>query len=217
MIGIRKAVEADIHFLVDGIIDAEKSGTDRLSYCRIFNIAESELRALLMDVLAEDITGQELCVSGFLIAETEGELAGAVCSWVEGAEGKPSTILKGNVLFHLMGRERIASASANLKLVEQLSLGRMSGALQLESVYVPAQFRGRGICGRLLAAHQHAARRDYPGVDKAQILLAKTNDRAYKAYEKSGFLIAAERQSQDPRILELLPASSRILMEKNLP
>ena len=217
LIGIRKAAEADIPFLVDGIIAAEKSGTDKLSYCTIFSLAESELRTRLTDILAEDITGQELCVSGFLVAEVGGELAGAVCSWVEGAEGNPSTILKGNVLFHLVGRERIASAAANLKLAEQLSLGRTSGALQLESVYVPGQYRGQGICGRLLAAHMQAARRDYPGVSKVQILLTRTNDSAYKAYERSGFSIAAERQSQDPRILELLPASCRILMEKNLP
>lgn len=215
-IEVRKAADADIPFLVEAIIAAEKSGTDKLSYCTIFKLEESELRTLLSELLSEDITGQELCVSGFLVAEIDGQLAGAVCSWVEGAEGKPSAILKGNVLLHFFGRERITAAAATLKLMEELSLERTPGALQLESVYVPRQHRGRGICGRLLTAHEQIARAEYPSVSKAQILLAKTNDSAYKAYEKSGFSITDEQESHDPRVLELLPASCRILMEKTL-
>ena len=77
---------------------------------------------MLREVLAEDITGQELCVSGFLVAEMSGQLAGAVCSWVEGTKGKASTIIKGNVLLHFLGRERIAAAAAKLKLMEELTL-----------------------------------------------------------------------------------------------
>ena len=216
-IRIRNAVEADIPFLIEGIIAAEKSGTEKLSYCTIFNITESELRTLLAIVLAEDITGQELCVSGFLVAEMNEQRAGAVCSWVEGADGKSSAILKGNLLLHFLGRERIAAAAADLKLMEQLSLARTNGALQLESVYVSAAYRGRGICGKLLATHQQRAQREHPGLSRGQIILAKSNDSAYAAYEKSGFRITAERRSQSPRVLELLPASCRILMEKSLP
>ena len=86
----------------------------------------------------------------------------------------------------------------------------------MESIFVATNYRGRGICGALIAAHQSAARQKYPQIPKAQILLMKTNDQAYRAYEKSGFTIVAERESQNPHILDLLPAACKILMEKNL-
>ena len=215
-VDIRQAVAGDTSFLIESIIAAEKSGTDKLSYCTLFGISEVELRLLLIEILAEDIAGQELCISGFLIAEIEGQPAGAVCSWIEGSGGKPSGILKGNLLFHFFGHARIVAAAENLKLAEDLSLARMGGALQIESVFVPAQFRGRGICRQLIAAHQDEARRRCPQPMKAQIQLVKSNDNAFRAYEKLGFSIVAERQSQNQRIMELLPSASKILMEHDL-
>lgn len=213
---IRQAVASDIPFLVECIIAAEKSGTDKLSYCTIFDLAEFELRAMLAEILAEDIIGQELCVSGFFVAEAAGTLAGAVCAWVEGSERKPSGILKGNLLLHFLGQQKIGLATANLKLVEELSLSRTRGALQLESIFVARSYRGCGICGQLMAAQQKAAQEKHPEIKTAQIMLMKTNDQAYRAYEKSGFSIVAERASQSPGILDLLPAACKILMEKDV-
>jgi hypothetical protein len=76
---IRRAVATDIPFLVDVIISAERSGTDKLSYSTLFDLPEAHVRRLLAEMLAEDVTGQELCVSGFLIAEVLHECAGAAC------------------------------------------------------------------------------------------------------------------------------------------
>ena len=171
---------------------------------------------MLIEILSEDIAGQELCISGFLIAEIEGRPAGAVCSWIEGSGGKPSGILKGNLLFHFFGHARIVAAAENLKLAEDLSLSRMGGALQIESVFVSARFRGRGICRQLIAAHQDEALHRRPQPMKVQIQLVKSNENAFRAYEKLGFSIVAERQSQNQRIMELLPSSCKILMEHDL-
>lgn len=213
---VRRAAEGDIPFLVDCIIAAEKSGTDKVSYCNIFGLSEAEFRGMLAEILEEDVPGQELCVSGFLVAELGGRAAGAICSWIEGTGSKASTLIKGNLLMHFIGRERIAAAAPNLKLMETLSLPRAPGALQLESVYVGAGHRGQGICARLLDEHQALARRDHPAVPRAQIILAKGNGAALAAYERAGFAITEERSSPDPRVLDLLPAASKVLMERPL-
>ena len=213
---VRRATLADIPFLVECIIAAEKSGTDRLSYCTLFGLPEAEFRGMLVEMLEEDVPGQELCVSGFLLAERDGQPAGAICGWVEGTGAKASALVKGSLLMHFMGRERITAASPRLKLMEGLSLARTPGALQLESVYVDARHRGQGLCARLLDEHQALARRDHPAVQAAQIILAKGNGAALAAYEKAGFAIAAERSSPAPQVLALLPSATRVLMDKPL-
>lgn len=213
---VRRALAADIPFLIDAIVAAEKSGTDRVSYCTIFGMSEPELRAMLAEVLEEDVVGQELCVSGFMIAQSAGESVGAACSWVEGAEGKPSALLKGNLLLHFVGRERIAAASDRLRLVEELNFPRTAGILQVESVYVAESQRGRGLFGRLFDSLQAAARVKWPRTTKAHIALVKNNHAALKAYERAGFVTIAQRQSLAAGVLELLPAASKVLMEKHL-
>ena len=67
-ISIRKATEKDIPFLIETIIAAEKSGTETIAYCSIFSLGKEEFTELLKNILEEDIQGQELCVSDFLIA-----------------------------------------------------------------------------------------------------------------------------------------------------
>lgn len=212
---LRGAIAADIPFLVDGIIAADKSGTDTLSYCTIFNLSEPEFRSTLGEILAENVTGQELCVSDFKIAEVAGTPAAAVCAWVEGTGGKPSGVLKGNLLLHFIGRDRIAAAALKLKLVDELTLHRSPGSLQIESVYVAAAFRGRGLFGQLLAAQLDTCRKRWPATSKAQIVLMKGNTAALRAYERAGFAITQERRCSSPAILDLLPDSCKVLMEKS--
>lgn len=213
---VRRAELPDIPFLVDGIIAAEKSGTDKLSYCTIFGLSEQETRSILSEILAEDVRGQELCVSNFQIFESCGVRVGAACAWVEGQAGKPSGVLKGNLLLHYVGRARIVEAAARLKIVEELNFARTPGTLQIESVYVRPDHRGQGIFGHLLDAHVRNLRGKLPVVSKAHIVLVKNNSSAFRAYEKAGFLIVSERTSNEPRILELLPAASKVLMERSL-
>lgn len=216
-IDIRRADEQDIPNLVESIISAEKSGTSKLSYSTLFTISEPELRALLAEILAEDVIGQELCVSGFLIAAQQGRFAGAMCAWVEGAGLKSSSLLKGNVLAYFFGRDRIAAATKNLKLMDELSLPRTPGALQIESVHVDAGHRGMGVCAQLLGAHEVQARRTISNLSKVQVILSKTNSAALSAYTKWGFRITEERSTQNLQVLDLLPSTSKILMERHLP
>ena len=95
---LRKATIHDISFLIETIIEAEKAGTDILSYATIFELTELEIKNYLEAILREEIDGCELSISSFLVAEKNKNLIAASCAWVECAEGVPSRILKGNLL-----------------------------------------------------------------------------------------------------------------------
>jgi len=213
---VRPARASDREFLIEAILEAEKSGSDRIPYCAIFSLDEAELRALLASILDEDFTGQELCISGFQIGEVEGKPAGAACGWVEGSGGMSSTLVKANLLQHFLDAERLAAARPHLERLAQLSLEREPGAIQLESIYVRPDQRGLGLTGRILAEQIRVLQAEAPGAEKAQIILMKGNDRALRAYRKLGFAVTRERHSEDPALTAILPGATKILMERTL-
>ncbi len=210
---IKKATENDIPFLVETIVAAEKSGTSVFSYATLFEVNENKVKEVLTEILSEDIVGQELCVSDFLIAYVDGIPAGAVCGWIEGAEG-PSNILKSNVLMFGFGKEHFGKVLSKAHLMEPLTISREEGSLQLESIYVSEKFRGMGIVKALIDAHLASQKGKNPEVSKAQIILAKDNDSALRAYEKAGFNMVLEKFQPNAEILKYLPTQHKILMEK---
>lgn len=210
---IKKATEYDIPFLVETIVAAEKSGTSVFSYATLFELDENKVKEILTEILSEDIQGQELCVSDFLIAFIDGVPAGAICGWIEGAEG-PSSIIKSNVLMFGFGKEHFGKVLSKASLMEQLTITREEGCLQLESIYVSEKFRGKGIVNALIAAHLSNHKQQTPEVSKAQIILAKDNDSALKAYERAGFTVVLEKFQSNAEILKYLPTQHKILMEK---
>jgi ribosomal protein S18 acetylase RimI-like enzyme len=155
-------------------------------------------------------------VSGFRIAEVNGAPAAAICAWIEGNGGKSSSLLKANLLMHFFGRDRMFAAEANLKLMEELAMPRQRGALQLESIYVLPSFRGRRLAAQIIEHHLRGARQAGPAVSIAQIILAGTNTDAISSYRRAGFEIIRQRTSNDPRILTLLPAGTKLLMQRLL-
>ncbi len=213
---LRRAAPKDRDFLIEAIIEAEKSGAQRISYCEIFSLTESALRTLLASILDEDFEGQELCISGFLIAEVDGECAGAACAWIEGESELPSTLIKANLLHHFLDADALSRARPWFDRLEALALARESGAAQLESIYVRPAYRGRGITGRILEEHLSRLRARVAGLAKAQIILVSGNDSAVRAYQKLGFRITQERRTDDPLLLSIVPGGVKVLMEKTL-
>ena len=69
----RVATLEDIPFLVKTIVEAEKSGTEVLSYSAIFGLSIGEVEEKLAIILDEEIDDCELSVSSFLVAEKEGK------------------------------------------------------------------------------------------------------------------------------------------------
>jgi len=215
-IHIRNATDADKDFLITSIIEAEKSGSDIISYCSIFSISENELEELLRNILDENIEGQELCVSNFLIAEVDGEKAAALSTWIEKEDGMSSSFIKSNLLMHFLDREKMMAASGALSLIKETNIEREDKALQIECVYTGPGYRGLGLIKLLIDEHIKVRQDKGRTFHKAQIILLKNNLSALRAYEKAGFAVVKEKNCTDPSIFKLLSCDTKILMEKNI-
>lgn len=215
-IEIKKGTLADKDFIIKSIIEAEKSGSDMISYCAIFKITKEKLYELLSNFLDEEMEGQEICASHFLIAFCDGEPAAAISAWIENAEGMKSAMLKSNLLMYYLDREIIEAAVPAINLMNQINILRTDGALQIECVYTAEKFRGMGLASRLIEEHISINKSLHPELKMVDIILLGNNEAAQKAYAKSGFKIVAERKCSDPEILKLLPCDTKVLMQKTL-
>lgn len=215
-ITIRRAAPADADFIAEAIIAAEKSGTGLLSYSAIFDLTEDEVRDVLKQVMDEEIEGQEICLSHFLIAEVNGERAAACACWVEAKEGVPSGQMKANIFYHVLGKEVWDKANEKLKAVAETNIDRSAEAAQIESVYTKEEFRGRGLTAMLIDEHLKHLRKNDPALSKAQVILLSNNTGAEKAYRKAGFEKAAERTGTSALLKEILPCNGKIMMERQI-
>jgi len=212
---IRRANSNDIDFIIKSIIEAEKSGTEIISYCNIFEIPEEELKANLWNIIEEDVEGQELCISGFLIAEIDGIAVGAVCSWVEGDGNLSSSIIKSTLIHYYFSPESQKKAYIKSNLLDNLNIHRKKNTLQIESVFVNNKYRGLGVSNKIINTHINNCKNEN-NIDKVQIQVMKNNPFAIKAYEKIGFNLKEEKTCSDNEILKILPYNCKIMMEIDL-
>jgi len=215
-ITIRRAAAKDSDLITEAIISAEKSNSDKLSYSAIFDLTEEEVKELLKQALDEEIDGQEICASHFLIAEVDGEAAAACASWIEAKDGAPSGQLKANILFHLLGKEKWDRAAEKLRAVAATNIERTYGAAQIESVYTKPEFRGKGLTPMLIEEHFRQHKAEFPELNKAQVILLKNNTSAANAYRKAGFELVTERTGESELLSSILPCPTKIMMEKKL-
>jgi ribosomal protein S18 acetylase RimI-like enzyme len=209
---IRRAEEQDLSFLTTAVLEAEKSGTDVLTYTTLFGLEESRAAITIAQMLEEDIEGQELSLSGFLLAEEEGRYAGAVSAWIEGSGGQPSPFLKSGLMYHILGKEKMGMVSRYAEMIEQLHIPRRASCLQIECVYVSPEFRGRGIAARLIRAHIRSCMERQLSFGDVEIQLMLDNKSALSAYSNLGFEITLQKKCVLPGVTEVFPSSSRILM-----
>ena len=199
----RPATEKDIPFLVDTIIEAEKSGTDKLSYTTVFGLTENETRKYISEMLMEETDHCELSVSSFMIAEKDNQLAAAVAAWEECADGIPSSVLKGNLLNYTLPKGYIEKALSINNLLRELHLECIQGTIQVGLVYVAAAFRGKNLV-RIL-------------IDKQIERLVKANSDLDEMYvQVFGNNLPAIKEANDNEILLYLPSNKKILMKMYL-
>ena len=215
-ITIRQATVKDKDFIIDAIIESEKSGSSIISYCAIFSIDEGSFRAILSNILDENMEGQELCIDNFLIGEVDGTQAAAISTWIEKEDGMASNLVKSNLLMFFMDRDVIMNAAPSIALMNEISIERDEHTLQVECVYTAEQFRGLGLAGRLINEHINRKKMAGKAFEKVQIILLKNNVSAIRSYEKAGFVIKQERQCTDNAIFRLLPSDTKVLMEKQI-
>lgn len=211
---IRQATLNDISFLVDTIIEAEKSGTSTLTYTTIFGLSEVETREYIAKMLEEEIEGCELSVSGFILAEKNGSIAGAVGSWFEGSEGLPSNILKGNLLSFILPSTCHERARNLSNVVNDLHIEYINYTIQIGLVFVAPEARGKGLVTLLIDQTIRMLKEKYPGANEAYIQVFGNNLPAIRAYEKAGFEIIYRKNASLPETISYMPDSCKVLMIK---
>ena len=213
---VRNATPLDIDFIVETIIEADKSGTTICSMCNILIISETEYRKILTEILfKEDVEGQEFSLSGFLIAEFRGESIGALGSWVEAASGVPSHLLLSTLLLHYIGREKIPLILANFRLTKELSFKRDERTVQLEYGYVKKEFRRKGVYTKLMI---ESIKKNYlpdHSVSKAQGICFKKNIPSLNSAVKLGFHEVESKISENEQLKKIFPYNEKVLVEMN--
>lgn len=213
---IRPANINDVSFLVDTIIEAEKSGTNKLSYTTIFNLTENEARKYLESILEEEVDGCELSISSFMVAEKNGRNVAAVSSWIEGFDGLPSSILKGNLLNYTLPKECINNARNLSNIISQLYIENSIDSIHLGLVFVSPESRGMNLVNLLIEEVISRLKKNKPQVDSMYVQVFDNNIPAIKAYEKSGFNTIKEQKANNSEILNYLPSDGKILMKKDI-
>jgi hypothetical protein len=213
---IRHATINDVPFLVDTIIEAEKSGTEILSYSTIFGLSEQESRKYIADMLSEEVDGCELSISSFIVAEKDGQIAAAVAAWIEGTDGIPSLVLKGNLLNYIIPKECTARALKTNHIFRDLHIEYIPGAMALGLVYVATAFRGKNLSHLLIEKRIRQLLQINPNITEMYVQVFGNNIRAIKAYEGINFKVVQIKESKNEEIIHYLPSNRKLLMRNDL-
>lgn len=211
---IREATEADIDFIIEAIIEAEKSLSDRCGLAGLLAMTINETRSLLRKMLNEDIDGCEFSLSSFLIAEYKEIPVATVGGWMEknNEGGLSSALIKANLIGYFIPAEKRDVLFANGKIISGVNFEREK-VYNLEYVYTLPEHRHRNLAGQLIAAHIEKAKYK---TDRMQVQVFGNNVPAIGCYEKAGFKIADRRESTHEEILNFMPDKVKILMELSL-
>ena len=212
-LNVRQANSDDIEFVIKAIFESEKSSSEIISSCKIFLLSEDQFKEILMDVLKQDIPNYDYYLSGFLIAEKNGEHVGALGSWLEAEDGTPSGIIKATILFPYLDKNTIKNLNKNTKVIKGLTINREVGALQLEHGYVRPEFRRQGVFTRLIKEHVIRYTQRYDSIEKVQGIIFKENYKSYNAHLKVGYKVIEEKTVEDPAIFNFFPFNTKILVE----
>ena len=209
-LSFRKASLADIDFVARAIAEAERSGTPRALYERVFDLSAAQFEAILKAMLNEELPGSELGCDQFWLATDGSAVAGGLAAWIEGAPA--SGFVRANSWAHALGAERWAAAAPRLRRLREVDLPREAGALQIEAVYVAPEYRGRKIVAALIEAAWAAL-----PANKAQILSMIENEASARAFRGAGFDVVKRSQTVNEELLAILPGSGRLLWERARP
>ena len=212
----RAATVSDIPFLVTTIIEAEKSGTDKLPYSTIFGLTEEEVRVSLEDILLEEIDGCELSLSSFIVAESDGQTAGALSAWIEGDDGIPSTVVKGNLLHHILPKKCLERGFALNAILYELHIKYVPGTIQIGAIYVAEKFRGFNLSGLLTLEMISRLTKNKPELKAIYSHVFSCNEPALRANEKLNYKVVQTLEATNEEILNYLPSNKKFEMKKDL-
>lgn len=213
---IREAKLSDAAFIAETIVEAEKSGTDRLGSANYFEITEEEYKNYLVQMLEEEVDGCEISLSSFVVAEYDGEPVAARGGWLEcdNEDAMPSALLKANLFGFVLPKEKLLKGQAKYEIVKDIQIDREPGTYQLENSFTKADFRGNHIMGKLDAYHIDIA--IAKGVKKIQAHVFQNNKQSMLACERSGFQIVKYYTSTHPLTKQMYPDDTMVLLERYL-
>lgn len=211
---VRPATVMDVPFLAKTIIEAEKSGTDKLSYSTVFDLSEGDVIKYLIDILEEEVDGCELSVSSFMVAESNGKVAAALSAWVEGLDGVPSTIIKGNLLNYTLPKACIDRAIRLNKIIRELHVEYLPKTIQIGAGYVAEEFRGNRLLGILNKEIITKLLNENTDVTIVSAQIFSCNIPSLKTFKKAGFTIVTTRESTNKDIENYLPSNKKHVLIK---
>lgn len=211
---IRKATTNDIPFIIETIIEAEKSGTEKFGLSTIFELSETEIKKYISNILDEEIDGCEFSLSSFLIAENNEKQMAAVGGWIEGTnEDKlPSSIIKANLISYYFPTDKIFKLREKSDIISGVQIERKDGSYQIEYVYVRPEFRGNNLVKLLIDEHIKQAQL----CKEMFVQVFLNNIGAISLYKKLGFEINQTFHSENKVTKNYLPDDTKILMLKQL-
>lgn len=214
----RNATIADINFLSDVIIEAKKGISNMVGMANLFELPVEELRNYVKQMLEEEIDGCDFSVSGFIVAEYEGEPVAAFGGWVEGEneDNMPSSLLKSNLIGFTIPMCNVLKAKEKGDIISDLQVEKEMGTYQLEYGYTMPEHRGHHLIGRLIELHEIKALASPSKPTKMQVLVYDNNEPAIKAYKKQGFRVVRHYESKHPDVLKIFPHNKELLLEKQL-
>ena len=214
----RKATVDDVGFLVDVIVNAEKSGTDKFGLANLFGISEQEARNIISELLEEEIDGCEFSISSFVVAEYDGVPVSAFAGWIEGEneDDMPSGLLKSNLLAYYLPEGCLENSIGRADAVKDLQIDREYGTYQLEYSYTIPEHRGHHLVGKIIEEHCRIARQIGKNVSQMFVHTFSNNEPAISAYKKSGFREVRRFVSNNPLAKEYYPHDVVVLLERNI-
>jgi ribosomal protein S18 acetylase RimI-like enzyme len=215
---IRKATAADVDFLADVIIGAEKSFTNNLGLAKFFDLSEDQVKKYIIAMLEEEVDGCEFSVSSFFIACYAEKPIGAVGGWLECFyDDMPSNMLKSNLIRFVFPKENVVKAQKKMEMIkEMLQIERPRGTYQIEYGYVDNDHRGKRITDRLMEAHQIYAKELDPDVSVMQVSCFETNQTSIKMHQKNGFQVIKRYVCDNEEIFNYMPHNVKVLLEKQI-
>ncbi|MFT4643729.1 MAG: hypothetical protein ACI8ZX_000122 [Planctomycetota bacterium] len=213
---IRDANINDIPFIVETIVEAEKSGTNIFSYNTIFGLSAEEAKKYIENMLLEEVDDCELSISSFKIAVLNNIIVGATAAWIEGFQGLSSTMLKGNLLNYTLPMECIEKAKLFSPILKDVHIEHTNNSIQLGLVYVKKKYRGMGLVSLLIDSHTGFLKQKRKEITEVYVQVFSNNLAAIKAYKKVGFSIVKLKKSSNKIILKLLPFNEKTLMLREL-
>lgn len=206
---IKRAINSDLEFILDCIVESEKSGTQLFGYSEILGVSEAIFRENLIQIFEEEIEGQPWNLIYWYIAEVDGKNAAGLCSWVEGETGISSDLAKVQLLNYQFP-SNFKERTEQLQIVGSISIPRMSGYLQFEHLYTKNDYRGKGLMKSIIEFVQKANE----GLS-SEIQVLQQNTRAMSFYQYIGFTVNEIKCNQKIKDLNLLADSCKVQLIKH--